>query len=296
MSTTEVTSDAPTEPKLKPKDYKSNLKPVWCPGCGNFAVLNALAQAFADLQIPPHEIAVITGIGCSSRLPGYLSTYGFNALHGRAVPIAIGTKLARPATTVVAAGGDGDGFSIGGGHLPHAARRNVNITYIVMDNRIYGLTKGQMSPTTPLESYTSTTTYGSYDPPVNMIGYVLAYGAGFIARGFAGNIKQLASLIEQGIQFKGFAFIQVLSPCITYRGQEEYTVIKAATRELPEGYDPTDKRAAWEVAENSKELYCGLIHLNNSLVPYERRLEQNREAAMASGVKPLDRLIDIFRP
>jgi 2-oxoglutarate ferredoxin oxidoreductase subunit beta len=258
--------------------------------------LNALAQAFADLEIPRENLAVITGIGCSSRLPGYLSTYGFNALHGRALPIALGVKLANPSTTVIAAGGDGDGFSIGGGHIPHAARRNVDLTYIVMDNRIYGLTKGQMSPTTPLDSYTSTTSYGSYDPPVNMVGYVLAYGAGFIARGFAGNIKQLTELFKQGILYRGFAFIQVLSPCITYRGQGEYAAIKSISRDLPANYDPTDKRAAWEIAEDTGSEHLGAIYLNRELVPYEERLVRVAAVATSKPVKPLDRLIEEFEP
>jgi 2-oxoglutarate/2-oxoacid ferredoxin oxidoreductase subunit beta len=296
MTTTEIEQATDGNPKLKVKDYKSSLKPVWCPGCGNFSVLNGLAQAFSNLELKPHEIAVMTGIGCSSRLPGYLATYGFNSLHGRALPMAIGVKLANPTTTVVAAGGDGDGFSIGGGHVPHAVRKNVDITYVVMDNRIYGLTKGQMSPTTPLESYTSTTAYGSYDPPVNMIGYMLAYGAGFIARAFAGNIKQLTSLIEMGIQYRGFAFIQVLSPCVTYRGQGEYATIKDASRELPDGYDPTDKKAAWDIAEDQEHLNMGLIYLNKDLIPYDERLDKMRGIAKSKGVKPLDQLIDIFKP
>jgi 2-oxoglutarate ferredoxin oxidoreductase subunit beta len=296
MTNTEIEQATQGDQKLKAKDYKSPLKPVWCPGCGNYAVLNSLATAFADLEIPRHEIAVITGIGCSSRLPGYLSTYGFNALHGRAVPIAIGTKLANPSTTVIAAGGDGDGFSIGGGHLPHAVRKNVDITYVLMDNRIYGLTKGQMSPTTPLDTYTSTTVYGSYDPPVNMVGYVLAYGCGFIARAFAGNIKQLTDLIKRGILYKGFSFIQVLSPCVTYRGQGEYAAIKALTKDLPEGYDPTSKEAAWAIAENEHDIHLGVIYRNDNLLSYEERIDRMRGIASQKGVQPLDELIGIFRP
>jgi 2-oxoglutarate ferredoxin oxidoreductase subunit beta len=255
-----------------------------------------LTRAFAELDLPPHEIAVITGIGCSSRLPGYMSTYGFNSLHGRAVPMAIGCKLASPAITVVAAGGDGDGFSIGGGHLPHAVRKNVDITYVVMDNRIYGLTKGQMSPTTPLESYTSTTIYGSYDPPVNMIGYMLAYGAGFLARAFAGNINQLVELIKLGIQYKGFSFIQVLSPCVTYRGQAEYATIKTAARELPADYDAGDRHAARDIADDTDNLYLGVIYRTDNLPSYEERIAKMAGVATSKGVKPLDRLIDEFRP
>ncbi len=283
-------------PDIKPKDYKGSLKPIWCSGCGDYAVLNAMMQAFAELKIPTHDIAVITGIGCSSRLPGYLSVYGFNSLHGRAIPIATGTKLARPETTVVVAGGDGDGFSIGGGHLSHAARRNVDLTYIVMDNRIYGLTKGQMSPTTPLDSYTSTTQYGSYDPPVNMVRFMLAYEASFVARAFSGDIKHLVSIIKQGIQHKGFSFIQILSPCVTYRGKGEYDTIRSLSAELPENYDPTDMNEAFRLASDPEKLHMGVIYRNEKLVPYEERILEHRKVAKAAGVAKMENLIDDFRP
>jgi len=294
MTASESVAQSGSKPSAK--EYKSTLKPIWCSGCGNYAVLNALTQAFADLGTPRHEIAVITGIGCSSRLPGYLSTYGFNALHGRAIPIATGVKLANPDLTVIAAGGDGDGFSIGGGHLPHVARRNVDLTYLVMDNRIYGLTKGQMSPTTPLDSYTSTTQYGSYDPPVNMVGFMLAYKASFIARAFAGNIKQLTSLIVQGVRHRGFSFIHILSPCITYRGKEEYDIIRSAAVDLPDGYDHTDLKAAWEISEDSSRLHLGVIYTNDNLPSYDQRLADVEKTAKAKGVVPVERLIDEFRP
>jgi 2-oxoglutarate ferredoxin oxidoreductase subunit beta len=129
---------------FQPKDYKSELKPIWCPGCGDFGVLQSLYRALATLGRPPHEIAFISGIGCSSRIPGYTTAYGFNSVHGRALPIAQGVKLANPDLLVVVAGGDGDGFSIGGGHVAHAIRRNIDLTYLVMDNQVYGLTKGQL--------------------------------------------------------------------------------------------------------------------------------------------------------
>ncbi len=131
------------------KDYKSDLKPIWCPGCGDFGVVQAIYRALANVGRPPHEIAFVSGIGCSSRIPGYTTAYGFNSVHGRALPIAQGIKLANPDLLVLVAGGDGDGFSIGGGHVAHAVRRNMDLTYIVMDNQIYGLTKGQLSPTSP---------------------------------------------------------------------------------------------------------------------------------------------------
>jgi len=279
-----------------PKAYKSDLKPIWCPGCGDYGVLNALMQAFAKLDLPTHEIALISGIGCSSRLPGYLKTYGFNTLHGRAIPIATGTKLANPDLTVLVAGGDGDGFSIGGGHLPHTARRNIDMTYLVMDNRIYGLTKGQMSPTTPLDSYTSTTTWGSYDPPVNMVKTMLAYETTFIARGFAGNIKQLADLLVQGIQHRGFSFIQALSPCVTYRGKGEYDTIREIAADLPEHYDPTDYKAARDIAEDEGTLHMGVIWRDTSKPAYDERITSLRNRLTEKGTPDTKDLINIFRP
>lgn len=282
--------------QMKPKDFKSELKPIWCPGCGDFAVLTSMTQAFAKLGIPRHKIATISGIGCSSRIPGYMNTYGFNSLHGRAIPIAIGTKLANPDNTVIVAGGDGDIFSIGGGHLPHAVRRNVDITVLVMDNRIYGLTKGQMSPTTPLDSFTSTTHYGSYDPPVNMVKFMMAYGCGFIARGFSGNHKQLTSLIIQAVEYPGFAFIQILSPCVTFRGKGEYDVIREMSVDIPEDYNPADYQAAWQIAEDTGTHHMGLIYRNDNLIPYGDRIEAMRKIAKKKGVPPVAELIDAFRP
>jgi 2-oxoglutarate/2-oxoacid ferredoxin oxidoreductase subunit beta len=167
----------------QPKDYKSELKPIWCPGCGDYSVLQAVFRALAAVGRAPHEMAFVSGIGCSSRIPGYTTAYGFNSVHGRALPIAQGIKLANPDLLVLAAGGDGDGFSIGGGHVAHLVRRNVDITYLVMDNQIYGLTKGQLSPTSPRGYKSCTSRYGSLEDPVNPLMYMLGYGAHFVAQG-----------------------------------------------------------------------------------------------------------------
>ena len=243
---TEVTQAAPKEaPKVKPTDYKSALKAIWCPGCGDFGVLNAIYQALAKLHVPPHEVAVISGIGCSSRIPGYCLTYGFNSIHGRALPIATGVKVVSPDLTVIAAGGDGDGLSIGGGHFPHAGRRNVDITYVMMDNSVYGLTKGQTSPTTPIGDRTKSSPYGSGEKPLDAVALALAYNVSFVCRGFSGNMKHLADLIVQAIQHKGFSFVHVLSPCATYRGMDEFKRIKALVTDLDEDYDPTSISAAY---------------------------------------------------
>jgi 2-oxoglutarate ferredoxin oxidoreductase subunit beta len=209
-------------PALKAKDYKSDIKPVWCPGCGHFAVLSAATKALAHLGLAHEQVAMISGIGCSSRLPAYVASYGFHGVHGRALAVASGLKAARPDLTVIVAGGDGDGFSIGGNHFLHACRRNMDMTYIVMDNEVYGMTKGQASPTTsPDWKRSKLTPKGTgvrrFQPPA----IALASGASFIARGFAGDPSGLARLIVEAIEHPGFAFVHVLSPCQTYRPEQK---------------------------------------------------------------------------
>jgi 2-oxoglutarate ferredoxin oxidoreductase subunit beta len=208
-------------PALKAKDYKSDIAPVWCPGCGHFAVLSALTKALAYLELPKEQVALVSGIGCSSRLPAYVDSYGFHGLHGRALAVATGLKAARPELTVLVAGGDGDGFSIGGNHFLHACRRNMDLTYIVMDNEVYGMTKGQASPTTAPEwSRSKLTPHGPGVRRFRPAAIALAAGASFIARGFAGDPSGLTRLIVQAIEHRGFSFLQVLSPCQTFRPEQ----------------------------------------------------------------------------
>lgn len=209
-------------PALKAKDYKSDIAPVWCPGCGHFAVLSALTKALAYLELPKEQVALVSGIGCSSRLPAYIDSYGFHGLHGRALALASGLKAARPDLTVLVAGGDGDGFSIGGNHFLHACRRNMDLTYIVMDNEVYGMTKGQASPTTaPDWSSSKLTPHGPGVRRFRPAAIALAAGASFIARGFAGDPSGLTRLIVQAIEHRGFSFLQVLSPCQTFRPEQK---------------------------------------------------------------------------
>lgn len=206
---------------LTVQDFKSDVKPIWCPGCGDHAVLLAVTKALAELNTPREQIAFISGIGCSSRIPAYTNVYGFHGVHGRALPIAAGVKLARPDLTVLVAGGDGDGLSIGGNHFMHACRRNVDMTYVIMDNEVYGMTKGQASPTTaPDWCNSKLTPHGTGVSPVEPVRLALAAGANFIARGFAGNPNEVARLIVEGVHHPGFSFIQVLSPCVTYRPEQ----------------------------------------------------------------------------
>lgn len=279
------------------KDYKSELKPIWCPACGDFGVVQAIYRALAAIGRPPHEIAFVSGIGCSSRIPGYTTAYGFNSVHGRALPIAQGIKLAHPELLVLAAGGDGDGFSIGGGHLPHAIRRNIDITYIVMDNQIYGLTKGQLSPTSPRGLATASSVFGSLEDPVNPLSYVLGYGARFVAQGTPADMTGLSTLIEEGIRYPGFAFINVQSPCITF-GQPEaqLKVHKSGMRNLQAlDHDPADRlRAVSLAAEYGRTLYTGVLYRDPSPDrTYEEAVRECQRMLAASAV-PRDRILDAF--
>jgi 2-oxoglutarate/2-oxoacid ferredoxin oxidoreductase subunit beta len=235
-----------TETKAKPTDYKSDLKPIWCPGCGDFGVLASLYRAFAQLELDPAKTVIVSGIGCSSRLPGFVTTYGFHTLHGRPLPVAMGVKLANPDLNVIAVGGDGDGFAIGIGHFPHAARRNIDITYLVMDNEIYGLTKGQVSPTSLFEQKGPSTPFGNPEQPINTMAFAVACGASFIARGASFNTKALTELIVQGVEHKGFSFIDALSPCVVFNNhQEEW---KQTVAEVAPDHDVTDRVAAFDLA------------------------------------------------
>lgn len=281
------------------KDYKSDLKPIWCPGCGDFGVVQAIYRALAAIGRPPHEIAFVSGIGCSSRIPGYTTAYGFNSVHGRALPIAQGIKLANPDILVLVAGGDGDGFSIGGGHVAHAIRRNVDLTYIVMDNQIYGLTKGQLSPTSPRGLRTVSSAYGALEDPVNPLMYVLGYGARFVAQGTPADMAQLATLIEEGIRFPGFAFINVQSPCVTYgEADQQLKVQKQRMQSLDAlGHDPTDRLAAMKLAqEYGTKLYTGVFYRDPNPPPSLGEFIRERHEALAAQRLDRERILDMFVP
>ncbi len=202
--------------ELKPKEYKSSIPVVWCGGCGHHGVLTGLLRALSEIGVDPNFLVNVSGIGCSSRLPYFVQSYKMHTLHGRAGPVATGVQLARPDLAVVVTGGDGDGFSIGGGHMPHLARKNINMTYVLMDNHIYGLTKGQVSPSSRRVMKAYTTPYGGVDDPMDPILYMLTYGASYVAQAFAGNVKMTAELIKNGMEHKGFSFINVLSQCPTF--------------------------------------------------------------------------------
>ena len=238
--------------------YKTGVRPIWCPGCGDFGVLNAMYKAFVELKINPDQFGVVSGIGCSSRLPGYVNAYGVHSVHGRALPVATGLKTSNPELTVMVVGGDGDAFSIGAGHLPHAARRNINVTYVIMDNEIYGLTKGQVSPTSQPGVVSGTTPEGNASVPINPPLQLLSYETSFLAQAYSSSQKQLTELIVRGVQHKGFSVIRVISPCIAFNNI--FKEINQKVTPIPEDHDPTDRRAAINLVLEDSVLYTGILY------------------------------------
>ncbi|MEQ8265207.1 thiamine pyrophosphate-dependent enzyme [Pseudohaliea sp.] len=272
------------EAALRPKDYKSGLKPIWCPGCGHYAVLNGLVKALAALGLDRDRVALVSGIGCSSRLPAYVDSYGFHGVHGRGLAVAQGLAVARPDLAVIALGGDGDGFSIGGNHFIHACRRNVDITYIAMDNEVYGMTKGQASPTTPMDwDHSKLTPHGPGIRPFKPAALALAAGAPWIARGYSGNPNQLAKLLAAALEHRGFSFLHVLSQCITYC--PEQTDWKAIVSERED--EPVTR------ADAAAQLFLAEDGFATGLLYAEPRTPWP-PAAPAAVVDP--RLAEAFRP
>ena len=255
---------ATATPALVAKDFKPEVAPDWCPGCGDFGVLTGLFQACADLQIQPHDLLVVSGIGCSSNLPGFIRSYGVHSLHGRALPFATGSKLANQAMTVVVTGGDGDGYGIGLNHFIQAMRRNIDVTYIVMDNEIYGLTTGQASPTTETGMTTKTTPLGNLEGMLNPLALALAAGCGYIARGFSGQPKHLVELYKAGIQHPGFALIDVFSPCVTFNKHNTYPWFRERVYKLEdENHETSNFHAAMDRAlEWGDRIPIGLFYVN----------------------------------
>ncbi|MNO81288.1 2-oxoglutarate oxidoreductase subunit KorB [compost metagenome] len=253
------------------KEFRNNIKPNWCPGCGDFSIQAAIQRAAANVGLEPEGLAVISGIGCSGRISGYINAYGLHGIHGRALPIAQGVKLANRELTVIASGGDGDGFAIGMGHTVHAIRRNVNITYIVMDNQIYGLTKGQTSPRSGEGFKTKSTPEGSIESALSPLEVALASGATFVAQSFSSDIKQLTSLIEQGIQHEGFSLINVFSPCVTFNKVNTYDWFKdnIINLETMPDYDPSNRVLAMNTLMETGSMITGLIYQNKTKKSYE---------------------------
>ncbi|PDO09971.1 MAG: 2-oxoacid ferredoxin oxidoreductase [Candidatus Reconcilbacillus cellulovorans] len=271
------------------KDFRNDVKPNWCPGCGDFAVQAAIQRALANVGLEPENVAIVSGIGCSGRISGYIHAYGFHGTHGRALPIAQGLKLANRNLTVIAAGGDGDGFAIGMGHTVHAIRRNIDLTYIVMDNQIYGLTKGQNSPRSARGFINPKySPQGSVEQELSPLEIAIASGATFVAQSFSGNLKQLTTVIEEAIKHKGFSFVNVFSPCVTFNKVNTYEWFKEHVVEVESipGYDPSDRALAMAKIIETNGMLTGIIYQNKEVPCYEDVLPGFRGQPLAE--QPLE--------
>ncbi|HWP84615.1 MAG TPA: 2-oxoacid:ferredoxin oxidoreductase subunit beta [Terriglobia bacterium] len=273
--------------------YLGSLEPVWCPGCGDYSVMGAFVEAARHLRIPTHRLALVSGIGCSSRFPFFVKGYGFHGVHGRALPIAQGVKLANPELTVVVPGGDGDGLAIGGGHLPHVARNNPDITYLLFNNSIYGLTKGQTSPTSPHHLTTKTHPYGLVGESLNPAFLALAYGATFVARGAAVRREHLAGLIRQGIEHRGFSFIEILTSCSSFN-TKHIAITKVLQRMVLFDDPPADELEAMRLAADPHDIYLGVFR-RVERPTLDDAMEKTRAASQRGGAATVRELLRQFQ-
>lgn len=274
--------------RLDPKTFDAGTEVTWCPGCGDFAILKAVKLALAELGIEPHRALIVSGIGCGSKLPDYVTVNGYMTIHGRPLPIATGAKLANPDLHVLVVNGDGDSYGIGGNHFVQTCRRNPDLTQIVENNQIYGLTKGQYSPTSDKGFVTTTSPDGSIEPAFNPMAVALAAGATFIARAFAGEPKHLAQMIAEGMQHRGYALIDALQPCVTFNRVNTYDWYRQRIYHLEEeeGYDPRDRQAAWEKAHEWEErIPLGVLFRAEGLPTYEDQVRA------LEGGSPVSRLL-----
>lgn len=256
------------------KDYRNDIRPNWCPGCGHYGVQAAITDAVVAKNIPPEKLAVISGIGCSSRIGGYFYAYGAHTTHGRALPYAQGVKLANQDLEVIAFSGDGDAFAIGMGHTIHAFKRNVNMTYVVMDNQLYALTKGQMSPKSDEGLITTTTLEGVMEKPLSAMKIALSCEVTFLAQAFTGDMKEMMQIFEEAVNHDGFSLVNVFSPCKTYNYKNTPAWYKEHLTKLSdiEGYDNTNKLEAYRVLEEHNDLVTGVIYKNEKKPHYEDTL------------------------
>lgn len=276
-------------------EYLSGVGPVWCPGCGYYGILSALVEAFAELNLPTKELALISGIGCSSRLPYFVKAYGFHSIHGRGLPIAQGVKTANPDLTVVAVGGDGDGLAIGGGHLPHIARNNVDITYLLFNNAIYGMTKGQFSPTTVLSPITKTSPFGLAGEAINPSALAIVYGASFVARGFSVKKEHLKDLIVQAIQHRGFSIVEILASCSSFNTTDMNVArILKSLQPVPEDHDPEDGIEALRLATDKEKINLGVFVRNQRPTLGDKFQEVQQKAKKGKAPATMEALLAQF--
>ncbi len=271
------------------KDYAGEVKPTWCPGCGDFGILSAVKQGLVQAGLAPHEVLIVSGIGCGSKLPDYARVNGLMTLHGRPLPFATGAHLANHGLKVITVHGDGDSMGLGMGHFIHTARRNMEIVDLIQNNQIYGLTKGQYSPTSDLGLVTATSPDGAIEMAASPPRLALAAGATFIARGFAGDVKHLAGLIAEALGHKGYALMEVLQPCVTFNRKNTYDWYRERVYKLEEtGHDPGDRVAAFQKAlEWGDQIPIGVIY-RTQRPTYAEQVAGLKEGPVAT--RPLKKL------
>ncbi len=283
-----MTASAFNQCEMTPKEYKSSVTPVWCPGCGHFGILNGIYRALSELGTDPDNLMMISGIGCSSRTPYFVQGYKMHTLHGRAGAVATGAQLMSPGKAVMVVGGDGDGFSIGGGHMPHMARKNINMTYVLFDNGIYGLTKGQYSPTSRPEE------------PMNPLLYMLTYKATYVAQAFAGKPAVCAELIKGGLEHKGFSFINIFSQCPTFNKIDTVKFYRDLVEDIPEDHDPSNRQAAMNLALRDRsggtgKVPQGLLYKKDAPT-LDDRMKEFVDLVGGSPDYDKRKLLDMWRP
>ncbi|MBP2636161.1 MAG: 2-oxoacid:acceptor oxidoreductase, beta subunit, pyruvate/2-ketoisovalerate family [Firmicutes bacterium] len=231
-------------------DFNLDYVPTWCPGCGNFGIFNSLKKAFTTLELDLEQTVLVNGIGCSSKIGQYVNCYRIETLHGRSLPVATGIKLANHGLTVIAEGGDGDGMGLGMGHFVHTARRNLDISYFIHNNQVYGLTKGQTSPTSELGMFTKFTPppLGNVERPVNIVDMAISLGASFVARAYTGDMNLLADMMVQAIRHRGFAVVDILQPCVSFNSVNTYAWYQQRVRNIADDHDPANREQAKSLA------------------------------------------------
>ncbi|MFO7635690.1 MAG: thiamine pyrophosphate-dependent enzyme [Clostridia bacterium] len=253
------------------KKQFETMETAWCPGCGNFAILESLREVLNDLGLKPHEVLVVGGIGQAAKTPQYINANGFCGLHGRALPAAAAAKIANSGLTVIVDTGDGDSYGEGGNHFIHNIRRNVDFTHFVHDNQIYGLTKGQASPTTDRGHVTGVQTLGTLNEPMNPLLVALAMGAGFVARAFTGNREHLKVVMKEAIQFRGYALVDILQPCVSFNKVNTYQWYKKRVYDIGQDHDPSDRLAAMKKAmEWGEKIPIGILYQKETPLYHDR--------------------------
>jgi 2-oxoglutarate ferredoxin oxidoreductase subunit beta len=278
-------------------DYQGG-ETAWCPGCGNFGILTAVKRALVQLNLEPHQVLMVSGIGQASKLPHYMRCNLFDGLHGRILPVATAVKIANPKVTVIAAGGDGEIYGEGGNHLIHTIRRNPDITCLVHDNQVYALTKGQACPTSEDGYVTKTTPLGTFARRFNTVSFAIALGASFVARGYAGNVAHLADLIAQGIQNRGFSLINILQPCVTWNHLNTYQWYGSRVYRLDSSYNPKDKIAAFLKAQEwGEKIPIGVIYTEERPIygDHNQRIAQMPLIEQPHDLKSYEKILDDFK-